>query len=45
MSQRCDGEQMAIGARTALASRVAKRSANRQNECSRRRLLRRYGVN
>jgi len=42
----CRGEQevFAIAASTAASRCVAKRGANRQNEYSRRRMLRRYGV-
>jgi len=36
---------LAIAARTTATGRVAKRGANRQNKHSRRRMLRRYGVN
>jgi hypothetical protein len=39
-----DDEVLAIAVRTAPARRVAKHGANRQNEHSRRRQLRRYGV-
>jgi hypothetical protein len=39
-----DDEVLAIAVRTAPARRVAKRGANRQNEYSRRRMWRRYGV-
>jgi hypothetical protein len=39
-----DDEVLAFAARTALAPCVAKDGANRQNECSRRGTLRRYGV-
>jgi hypothetical protein len=43
--KRRDGHAMLVTAtRTMGADRVAKNGANRQNECSRRQLLRRYGV-
>jgi hypothetical protein len=44
MQVRGDDETSANAARTTAAGRVAKRTANRQNEYSRRRILRRYGV-
>jgi hypothetical protein len=39
-----DGDMLAVTARTAAARCIAKRGANRQNEFSRRGMLRRYGV-